>query len=352
MMNTDTDTAAPAPGLSRGQRLGPIVTLLVLAPVIGEVLSGATRLSFIFVLVPEIMVWGCGALIIRDVVRRWRGGWTSMLLLGLGLSVAEEFIIQQTSLAPLPWLGSTPAYGRVGGVNWPYFLFMLGYETVWIVAVPVQVAELIFPDRRHEAWLHMRGLVVSGGVFVVGSFVAWFLWTQRARPLAFHVPIYDPPRATIFLGALAIALLALAAYGLRGLAPASSMRRLIPAWAVAITALVLGFPWYLLMTVVFAPRMDLPLWIPVVAAGVWASAAFLLIERWSSASGWDDRHRWALAAGALLVCMVAGFLGASGWSRMDIVAKAVLNAIAVVCMLVLRARIAQRSPVRAPFVLD
>src|SRR5690349_15511612 len=114
---------------SRASRLAPAATLLVVAPVIGEVLSGATRLSYIIVLVPEIMVWGCGALIIREVVKRWNGGWTSVLLLGLALAVAEEFVIQQTSLAPLPWLGETPIYGRVWGVNWVYFLFMLGYES-------------------------------------------------------------------------------------------------------------------------------------------------------------------------------------------------------------------------------
>ena len=84
---------------------GPIWTLLILAPVIGEVLSGSTRLSVLFVLIPEIMVWGGGALLCRELVRRWRAGATSLLLLGLALSIAEEFIIQQTSIAPLPFPG-------------------------------------------------------------------------------------------------------------------------------------------------------------------------------------------------------------------------------------------------------
>ena len=104
--------AASSSGQSRFKRITPAMTLLVLAPVVAEVLSGATRISYLFVLIPEIMVWGSGALMIREIVLRWRGGWTSMLLLGLALSVAEKFIIQQTSIAPLPWLGSTPAYGR------------------------------------------------------------------------------------------------------------------------------------------------------------------------------------------------------------------------------------------------
>jgi hypothetical protein len=99
------------------------------------------------------MVWGCGALMIREVVHRWRGGWTSILVLGLGWSIVWEFIIQQTSLSPLPWLSSTPVYGRVWDVNWIWSLFMLGYEAVWIVLVPILLTELIFPQRRDEAWL-------------------------------------------------------------------------------------------------------------------------------------------------------------------------------------------------------
>jgi hypothetical protein len=42
---------------------------------ISEVLFGATRLSYMFVLVPQIMVWGCCALIIREVVRRQKRSW-------------------------------------------------------------------------------------------------------------------------------------------------------------------------------------------------------------------------------------------------------------------------------------
>ena len=83
------------------------------------------------------MVCGGCALLCRELVRRWRAGVISLLLLGLALSVAEEFLIQQTSLAPLPFPGINAAYGRYLGVNWVYFLFMLGYESVWVVLVPV-----------------------------------------------------------------------------------------------------------------------------------------------------------------------------------------------------------------------
>ena len=137
---------------------------------------------------------------------------SASLLLGLGLSIAEEFIIQQTSLASLPWPAASANYGRHGGVNWIYFLFMLGYESVWIVLVPVQLAELIFADRRNVAWLRTRGLIASAVIFVLGSFIAWAAWIKRARPIVFHAPNYTPPALTILAGLLAIAVLALAAY--------------------------------------------------------------------------------------------------------------------------------------------
>jgi len=103
------------PDKSKSHGALPAFALMILAPLVAEVLSGATRLSFIFVFIPEVLVWGGGALLVRELVRRWKGGWTSMLLLGLCLSIAEEFLIQQTSLAPLPWLGDAPTHGRLWG---------------------------------------------------------------------------------------------------------------------------------------------------------------------------------------------------------------------------------------------
>jgi hypothetical protein len=337
----------PAPRPSAWRRAAPPLALVLLAPLIGEVLSGATRMSFIFALVPEIMVWGCGALIIREAVRRWGGGWTSILLLGLALSVAEEFVIQQTSLAPLPWAAATSGYGRLWGVNWVYFLFMLGYESVWIALVPIQLTELVFPERRNGRWMSNLGLIISGLVFLLGSFIAWFIWTQRARPIVFHAPKYQPPVATVLLGLVAIVLLALAAHGLSKSRPAQlpASHAAPPASIVGAAALVFGFPWYVLMAPNFSSTFNhsFPLWIFVVAACGWAAVVFLIIRHWAAASGWGDMHRWALVSGATLVCMVSGFSGSSSWPRGDVIGKAVLNVIAVAGFLILAWRIQRRT---------
>jgi len=349
MSSTAQVAAAISPEDSRWQRFAPIFTLIICAPGIAEVMSGATRISFIFVLIPEMMVWGCGALLIRELVRRWQAGWTSMLLLGLGLSIAEEFVIQQTSLAPLPWV-SEPAYGRIWGVNLIYFIFMLGFESVWVVLVPVQLTELIFPQRRNQLWLKKFGLIISSLVFVLGSFIAWFMWTQIARVKVLHVAKYQPPTVAILSGVLMIALLALAAYALRYVGQPSHHETSAPSastpspWLVGLATLLFGFPWYLLMTLIFGPKRDLSLWIPVITAMAWAALVYFVVRRWAASPAWRDIHRWTLIFSATLVCMIAGFVGSGSWPRIDVAGKIILNLLAFVGFAWLGLKISRRTP--------
>ena len=58
----------------------PAITLMLMAPLLTEILPGATRFSALFVLPIEMTVWGGGALLIRYAVRRWKLEWLSMLL--------------------------------------------------------------------------------------------------------------------------------------------------------------------------------------------------------------------------------------------------------------------------------
>ncbi len=324
----------------------PAVTLLLLAPLVGEVLNGATRLSFIFAFVPQIMVWGCGALIIRELVQRWKGEWPSVVLLGLALSVIAEVLVLQTSVAPLPWLqmASIPVYDRIWGVNWLWFVFMLGYETVWIVLVPILITELIFPLQRQGAWVGARGLTIATITFMVGCAGLWALWTQSAIPAAFHQPKYWPPRSTLWLGVFAIALLALAAYAVRSFSRRALSASFAPSpWIVGIVAAAFAFPWWMLMVLVFVPRPSLPLWLPLGASPIWAAAAYIVIRRWSLSPTWNDRHRWAVAFGALVMCMLLGYLGSSLWPVIDLVAKVLFNAIALAGMIVLARNVWQRT---------
>ena len=347
---TKSVTSAPQRG-----RWRPSLTLAILSPLIAEVLSGATKFSVIYALLPEILVWGCGALVIRELVRRWRGGWTSMLLLGLGLSIAEEFVIQQTSLAPLPFPGALVHYGRAWGVNWIYFLFMLGYESVWVVLVPVQITELIFGSRRDTPWLRNRGFVIAVFLFLIGSRVAWYAWIKRVRPMIFHLPPYHPGVRIIGFGLLAIALLAILAYCVRrvGTGEPNPAHGAPPAWLVVVLGFALGFPFGALMGFVFAPKEPLIAFGVVMTGGIaWALLVYLLLGRLTRSSSWGDMHRWALTFGATLFCMATGFFGSSSWKPIDFYGKLVLNLLAVIAFFLLLSRLRRYQSAGNPSAED
>lgn len=342
---TQSPTAAP-------RFAAAIWTLLILAPFIAEVLSGSTRLSFLFVLIPEVMVWGAGALIARELVRRWGGGGTSLLLLGLALSVAEEFVIQQTSLAPLPFPGANAAFGRLWGVNWVYFLFMLGFESVWVVLVPVQVTELFFPLCRQQPWLRQRGLILTSIVFLVGCRIAWYGWTQQAVK-RLHAPAYTVPPATIAIGIAVIATLIGLAWLLRGHGHAGRIAsgNAIPAWVAAGVAILFGSVWFVLIALVFAPHPAYSAWIPIAAGVTWGLLAFALFTHTAATTAWSSMHRWALCFGTVLGCMAGTDVSSAGWSRMDLIAKYVFQLGALLGLVLLAEKIRQRQ-VAQPVAVD
>ncbi|MGH9494976.1 MAG: hypothetical protein ACRD3B_08270 [Candidatus Sulfotelmatobacter sp.] len=329
-----------------------IWTLLLLTPFIGEILSGSTRTSILFVYIPEIIVWGVGALFCRELVRRWRAGGASLLLLGLALSVAEEFIIQQTSLAPLPFPSSHADYGRMWGVNLVYLLFMLGYESVWVVVVPVQVTELFFPRQASEPWLRLRGTILGCVVFVLGSRIAWYGWTQQARP-RLHAAPYHPPLMLIVLGLASIAALIALAYlvrsfGLPSLDGGEDDRgkddrgRTIPSWLAGLTAFVMGSAWFYLIGQNFVPHPVQPFWIAIGAGIVWAAVAFFLFVRWSSLPAWSDTHRFAAAFGATLACMATPYLTIKTWPKIDVIGLVIFDLIALIGFLILWKKVSAR----------
>ena len=330
----------------------PIWTLILLSPFIGEVLSGSTRTSILFVYIPEVMVWGVGALLCRELVRRWQAGGISLLFMGLALSVAEEFIIQQTSLAPLPFPGSHPEYGRIWGLNLVYLLFMLGYESVWVVLVPVQLTELFFPRRAAQPWLRKRGVILACVVFLLGCRIAWYGWTQQARP-RLHAAPYHPPIGLIVLGLVAIGSLIAVAYLVRGLGRPSphDRRRTAPAWLAALTAFVMGSAWFNLIGQNFVAKPVLPFGAAILAGVAWAAVAFTLFAWWSSRQAWSELHRFAAASAATLACMATPYLTIASWPKIDLVGKIIFDALAVIGILLLAKEVfarARTAKVNAP----
>jgi hypothetical protein len=304
------------------------VTLLLAAPLIAEVLPGYTRVSVApFVLAPEIAVWGGGALLIRDAVGRAGRGWPSIILLGVALAVAEECVIQQTSLAPLVGLASVE-YGRAFGVNWVYLLWALAYEAVFVVVVAIALTEEFFPRWRDSLWLGKWPTLAVAVALLVGAFVAWFAWTQMARTRVFHLPEYAPPAEAILTALIVIVVLGVVA--LRVLPPASSGHASEPpsAWVAGLVAFVLALPWPLVLVLAYGAAPEVPPALAMVVGLAWLSAALLLAWR-ADYDQWPALARRAAILGALLAMMLGGFATFTNPSPIDLIGKIVLNLLAV-----------------------
>jgi hypothetical protein len=56
-------------------RVAQALTLVFLAPFVGEVLLDNAPLRLIFIYFVTLPMYGCGALFIRELSRRWGRGW-------------------------------------------------------------------------------------------------------------------------------------------------------------------------------------------------------------------------------------------------------------------------------------
>jgi hypothetical protein len=315
--------------------------LVLAAPLVAEVLPGATRLSSLFVFPIEMCVWGGGALLIRYAVRRRQLRWPNLLLLGLALALAEECLIQQTSLAPLVVKLKGVAYARAAGVNYVYLLWALVYETVFVVFLPVYLVELIFPNRRDGLWVSRFGLVVVGLMFLIGSFFAWFTWTQIARVKVFHLPAYNPPVVSVVAAIVAICGLIFLALGpfCRGLTGASKPLAPPAPILVGLAGAIWAALWYGLVLLAFGIAPSLPPAVAVGAGLIVAASAVFLLARWVSDAHWHQSHYFAVIFGTLLGSMTVGFVGFMGAAPGDLYFKIVVNVLAVVSMAALGCKV-------------
>jgi hypothetical protein len=321
--------------LSGLRQAAPALTLLISSAVIVELLFGSTHLTIISALIPEIGFYGGAALIIRYLVKRQHRGWVSILLLGIAFAVFEEFLVVQTSVSPALFVGlSSPGiYGRLFGVNWVYFLWAIGYESVWAIVLPVYLTELVFRNRREDQWLGRRGLTTAVVLLVLGSVVSWYIWTQVVAPAAIG-SMYNPPLSLVILASTMIVGLGVVALGPRpALRPSGRKTGAAPrSWMVGSIAFALGLLWFVLVAFAYSLFPAIPPVIAIAAGLALAGIALFVIRRLSASADWGDAHRLALIFGGLAASMLAGFWASGIVLEMDFVGKGVFDAAAVILL--------------------
>lgn len=73
--------------------IAPVIGLFFLSPLIGEFLLGNISIDALLSGLFAAPLYGGGALLIREVTRHTKRGWTTMILLGLAYAVVEEGLV-------------------------------------------------------------------------------------------------------------------------------------------------------------------------------------------------------------------------------------------------------------------
>ncbi len=315
----------------------PALTLMIMAPAVAELMSGATRLSSAFVFPLEMLVWGSGAVFARYFVRRFRLGWFNLVLLALALAMAEELLIQQTSFASLVVQIQHQEYGRLpvldGAFNYVYFVWAMLYEAILVVCVPVAIVELMFPERRDNGWLNIWGMIPMVLLFVPASFAAWYGWNIVAREKVFHLAPYHLPKDLALISAAVIAMTILLAVGparrlLAGAAKPMTPPHPLVVFVLSVLAMAVVFG---IEVLAFGLKPDVPTIAPVTAGIVLGLFMIWLVPAWQASPKWSTWHTIALAYGSALGMWGLMFNGFGG--GIDLYGKIGLDIFGVLVMI-------------------
>lgn len=275
-------------------RIAPALLLLVLAPLIAEFLLGdfsVRQLGDLGIFVP---LYGAGALLIRETVRRRGLGWAAMLLLGLVYALILEGLVNQTLFNPDYAGAHLLKYGFVPslGTSLNYAAYILTLHTVWSVSTPIALAEGMAGKRSQEPWLTRPELIGTAILCLLGL----------AGTTASTIERFKYVSSVLQYAWVALLILTLVAVAFRVIPrPKSqplSTRQAPGAWRLCFGAFALSSVFQLWFH--FAPGQELSPVIGLVVFLMLDCIALLAFYRFSGRAGWGSDSIVAVATGAVM----------------------------------------------------
>lgn len=308
-MLAPTQTLAPARDRRRGSRVWPAALVLLLLPgLTAEPLTGSTPILVYFLNpisgIVNTLLYGSGALLIRETARRRGLGWASVILMGCAYGIFEEGLVVNTWANP--WLpqvcvvshGVTKGlcdYGRLGAINWSWASSLTVFHALISITTPILLVELLFPRVARLPWLGRRSRVLCvAALLLVLAFgllinVVSFHQRHRAGPLP----------GPYLVEALLMAALVWIALRLRPrYAGTSGSNRQPPRlWSLRAQA------FFVILLNTALPSIfqgaKAPFQVEYLVYAGFVTLVFWRLGVVSRRPGWTDEHRLALATGAL-----------------------------------------------------
>jgi hypothetical protein len=178
------------------KRIPPAWFLFFFAPLTAEYVSGSSPYLNPFVLLANLLLYGPGALLIRELKVRWRKGWLAVFILAVAYVVAEEGLMLNTLFDP-----TKNTTGRLWGVNWVWTAGMIVVHSLVSIFAPILLAEAIYHEKANEAWVKPGTLSVLLVLFSANDLGLGRLFAPSHRPGA----IYWLAEAAIIGGCLWLA---------------------------------------------------------------------------------------------------------------------------------------------------
>lgn len=310
----------------------PVLGVLVAAPWFAEMSWG----GYPFTDIPVILLflaplYGCAALLIREVVRRTGRGWPSILLLATAFGVFQAGIVDQSLFNPKYDRFNFQHPVHIDGIDISlyYLLAFVAGHVVASIATPIALAEA-WSRRPSQTWLSGRGLWIVAGLYVLASIVNYV----GVKDEAGH-GFQASPLQTLAAMATVLALVAAALRWRRR--PVTDMR--IPR------------PWLLTMGSFLAYLLYLPgentasfaMGVTVVAI------AIACIGSWSRSRLWSEAHTAALVIGVTMVGVVMPFWTEPYDNTVDTTQELTADvAAALICLLIVASTIYRRRAASSP----
>ncbi len=282
-------------GLKSKSSILPATLLFFLAPVFGEYLLGVLPPSEIFYVLFLAPMYGGGALLIREITRRTGRGVATMLILGIAYGLVEEGIIDQMLFNP-DYLGQDwhTTISFIGIDGW-LTIYVLTMHAIWSTCIPILIVEALFPERGIKPWLNKKGLGIVSAIFILGSA---YLCYEVAVEKQFFASIPQLLGTTMMIIFLVIISFRFGRH------------------TVVYTTTIAPKPWFIgvvsfVTSSLFMLSDSTYGWYSFGACLLLLAVFFLIVYFWSHQNGWGDRHRIAIAGGAILTYSWLGLLSGS-----------------------------------------
>jgi hypothetical protein len=315
----------------------PALALFLLAPAIGELLSGSAPPAEFFTPFGFLMIiclYGSGAVVIRELKIRWKKGTGSTLLLGASYGVLEEALLVTSWFSP-HWmdLGPMAVYGRMLGINMVWAEMLTIYHAVFSITIPILLTELAFPKRRNQNWIGKKLLITLTALLFALTVFGYWLFSTLMK--------YWTPLPQYLTGiAIMTTFIYLAQrlppdWGTHGQKPLPKPRVLWLITAAASFAFFLGF-------------YSSPSLIPWPLAILYGVLLTILMTKFITRYNWhqqpNNMHVFALCSGALAFFLVFAPLQELDKTRTDNTQGMILVAIAtIIALITLRHKIKQQN---------